>query len=201
MSTMTCERIVSTSFDLFPSPKGASIHIAAFCQGLRDAFGNVTLVTPETTFSSPTPDPSSSANSRSHAAMLTLPRIQRRTLEAGWDHVTIPALGDNLMQRVLSFRRHAESWWRNRRATVIHFRSIFEGHPLARAKHARCEKLVYEVNGLPSIELKYHYPSVADDAELLAKLHAQEQRCLEAADLIVTVSQTTASLLLQHDSG
>ena len=223
MSTMTCERIVSTSFDLFPSPKGASIHIAAFCQGLRDAFGNVTLVTPQTTFSSPTPaangwvtrpealrracelatpfDDSGRAtqpDSRSQAVTLALPCIQRRTLEAGWDHVTIPALGDNLMQRVVSFRRHAESWWRNRRATVIHFRSIFEGYPLACAKHARCDKLVYEVNGFPSIELKYHYPSVADDAELLTKLQAQEQRCLEAADLIVTVSQTTASLLIQR---
>ncbi len=230
MSTKTCERIVSTSFDLFPSPKGASIHIAAFCQGLRDAFGNVTLVTPETAFSSPNPELDYSATwacpngsrasalqeavaqkrgnhpgerggeilNDSRAATLTLPRIQRRTLEDGWEHVTIPALGDNLMQRVVSFRRHAESWWRNRRATVIHFRSIFEGYPLARAKHARCDKLVYEVNGLPSIELKYHYPSVADDAELLAKLFTQEQRCLEAADLIVTVSQTTASLLIQR---
>ena len=184
MSTIVREHIVSTSFDRFPSPKGAAVHIAAFCRGLRDAFGQVTLVTPDT---SPLP-----------ADLAKLSRVERSELESGWDHVSVPALGENLMQRVLSFRRHAAAWWRNRRATVIHFRSIFEGYPLVCDKHARCEKLVYEVNALPSIELKYHYPSVADDAELLAKLHAQEQRCLDAADLIVTVSQTTAALLTQR---
>jgi glycosyltransferase involved in cell wall biosynthesis len=141
----------------------------------------VTLITPETA-----PDMSNGHD---------FPRIRQRSLERGWEQVVVPALGDNLMERVLSFRRHANAWWRKRRATVIHFRSIFEGYPLARGRESRCEKLVYEVNGLPSIELKYHYPSVADDAELLKKLQAQELFCLDAADLIVTVSQTNAALL------
>jgi len=44
------------------------------------------------------------------------------------------------------------------------FRSIFEGLPLLRLKPA--PKLIFEVNGLPSIELKYHYPGAADDRDL-----------------------------------
>lgn len=184
MSTIVRENIVYTSFDRFPNQKGAAIHIDAFCRGLHAAFGNVTLLTPET---SPVLD---------HAN--DLPRVRQSSLAPGWEHVVVPAIGDNLMERVLHFRRLADAWWHNRRANVIHFRSIFEGYPLARTRRSRCEKLVYEVNGFPSIELKYHYPSVADDGELLGKLHAQEQYCLEAADLIVTVSQTNAALLLQR---
>ncbi len=184
MSTIVRENIVYTSFDRFPNQKGAAIHIDAFCRGLHAAFGNVTLITPET---SPVMD---------HAN--DFPRVRQTSLGVGWEHVVVPAIGDNLMERVLHFRRLADAWWRNRRANVIHFRSIFEGYPLARTRRSRCEKLVYEVNGFPSIELKYHYPSVADDAELLGKLHAQEQYCLEAADLIVTVSQTNAALLLKR---
>ena len=184
MSTIACENIVYTSFDRFPNQKGAAIHINAFCRGLLAEFGNLTLITPETS-----PVLSSEKD---------FPRVRQSSLAPGWEHVVVPAIGDNLMERVLSFRRHAEAWWRTRRATVIHFRSIFEGYPLARTRSSRCEKLVYEVNGLPSIELKYHYPTVADDAELLAKLRAQEQFCLEAADLIVTVSQTNAALLMNR---
>jgi len=184
MSTVVRENIVYTSFDRFPNQKGAAIHIDAFCRGLVSAFGNVTLITPET---SPV---------LNHAD--DFPRLRQTSLALGWEHVVVPAIGDNLMERVLHFRRLADAWWRNRRANVLHFRSIFEGYPLARTRRLRCEKLVYEVNGLPSIELKYHYPSVADDTELLAKLHAQEQLCLEAADLIITVSQTNAALLIHR---
>jgi glycosyltransferase involved in cell wall biosynthesis len=74
-------------------------------------------------------------------------------------------------------------------------RSIFEGFPIAAHKQRRCRRLIYEVNGLPSIELKYHYPQVADDRELLGKLEAQERFCLEAADLIITPSPVTAAEL------
>lgn len=184
MSTIACENIAYTSFDRFPNQKGAAIHINAFCHGLLSEFGSVTLITPETS-----PFVSSDRD---------FPRVRQNLLASGWEQVVVPALGDNLMERVLSFRRHADAWWRTRHATVIHFRSIFEGYPLARAKSSRCDKLVYEVNGLPSIELKYHYPSVADDVELLTKLRAQEQFCLEAADLVVTVSHTNAALLMKR---
>ena len=73
----------------------------------------------------------------------------------------------------------------------MHIRSIFEGYPLAKQKPRFCKQLIYEVNGLPSIELKYHYPDVADDDDLLLKLREQT-RLPSAADQIVTVSQVNA---------
>jgi glycosyltransferase involved in cell wall biosynthesis len=62
-------------------------------------------------------------------------------------------------------------------------------------KEKFCKCLIFEVNGLPSIELKYRYPAVADDRELLHKLRVQEKLCLDAADLIVTPSMVTRDYL------
>ena len=76
---------------------------------------------------------------------------------------------------------------------LIQFRSIFEGIPLLRL-HPR-PRLIFEVNGLPSVELKYRYPRAADDRELMHKIMAQEQACLDAADRIVTPSAVTARYL------
>ncbi len=58
--------------------------------------------------------------------------------------------------------------------------------------------MVYEVNGLPSIELKYRYPAVAEDTELIRKLMWQEQVCLDAADLVITVSEVNAECLIDR---
>ncbi len=122
----------------------------------------------------------------------------------GVTHHPILSPGANFFDRVLSFRSQTLNWWRRRfldRGEVVpifHFRSIFEGYPIARQKPLFCKKLVFEVNGLPSIELKYRYPRVADDAELLEKIRQQEQTCLDAADLILTVSQVNAQHLVQR---
>ena len=101
-----------------------------------------------------------------------------------------------MIDRVIAFRRALLRWWGERRVQVLHVRSIHEGYPLARRKGEVCERLVLEVNGLPSIELKYHYPRVAEDPELLRKLERQEQVCLEAADLVLTPSAVTAAHLI-----
>jgi glycosyltransferase involved in cell wall biosynthesis len=52
---------------------------------------------------------------------------------------------------------------------------------------------VYEVNGLPSIELPFLYPSIPP--ALLDQIAEVERRCLEAADLVITPSQVTADRL------
>ena len=52
-----------------------------------------------------------------------------------------------------------------RKVDVVHVRSIYEGYPLAKRKKDVCDFFVHEVNGLPSIELKYHYPEVDEDDE------------------------------------
>lgn len=170
---MNQPKIAYISFDTVPAPKGAAIHITAFSLGLAAAFGDIQLVTV-----SPT------AESRDFLELY--PQVMQ---------TIVPALGDNLIERILHFRHLLWVWLQGRRFEAVHIRSIYEGLVIALNKQQYCDRLIFEVNGLPSIELKYRYPTVADDRELLHKLHTQEQICLEAADLIITPSGITAEYL------
>ncbi|MFP2903821.1 glycosyltransferase family 4 protein [Pyxidicoccus sp. 3LFB2] len=170
--------IVYASFDRFPAPKGAAVHIRAFAEALGTAFGGVDLLA-----------------LRDGVTASTGPL----TLSEGVTYHPLEARGRDLVEQALSFRSHLAAWWHGRpRAAVVHVRSIFEGYPVARRKEALTDALVFEVNGLPSIELKYHHPDVADDAELLHKLVAQEDLCISRADLLVTPSEVTAEYLVKR---
>nr|WP_217441878.1 glycosyltransferase family 4 protein [Myxococcus sp. CA039A] len=170
--------IVYASFDRFPAPKGAAVHIRAFVEALGAAFGGVDLLAlRDGPTASATPHP----------------------LVEGVTYHPLDARGRDLVAQALSFRTHLAAWWRDRpRASVVHVRSIFEGYPVARRKEALTDALVFEVNGLPSIELKYHHPDVAEDAELMLKLVAQEDVCIARADLLVTPSEVTAEYLVKR---
>jgi glycosyltransferase involved in cell wall biosynthesis len=169
---MRCPRLAYISFDTAPAPKGASIHIESFARALAGAFGGVELVT-------------IASGAEASCATERWPGVL---------HTELPALGETLIDRVLCFRRFLVHWLRERRFDAIQFRSIFEGLPLVELRGR--SRLVFEVNGLPSIELKYRYPGVEDDRELMRKLVAQERACLEAADLVVTPSGVTREYLV-----
>ncbi|QSQ21839.1 glycosyltransferase family 4 protein [Pyxidicoccus parkwayensis] len=170
--------IIYASFDRFPAPKGAAVHIRAFVEALGAAFGGVDLLA-----------------LRDGSTVSTGPLA----LAEGVTYHPMEARGRDLVAQALSFRAHLAGWWRGRpKAAVVHVRSIFEGYPVARRKEALTDALVFEVNGLPSIELKYHHPDVAEDAELLRKLVAQEDLCISRADLLVTPSEVTAEYLVKR---
>jgi glycosyltransferase involved in cell wall biosynthesis len=169
---MSCARLAYVSFDTAPAPKGASTHIEWFARALAQAFGEVELVT-----IAPGADAQSSTE--------RWPGVR---------HTELPALGETLIDRVLCFRRFLAHWLRDRHFEAIQFRSIFEGLPLLELSAG--SRLIFEVNGLPSIELKYRYPGVEDDRELMRKLLAQEQACFEAAHRIVTPSGVTRDYLI-----
>jgi glycosyltransferase involved in cell wall biosynthesis len=163
--------IAYLSFDTVPAPKGAATHIEAFTRALAGAFGGVELVT-------------------AGASAKTPPRIERWP---GVFHTELPAVGVSLIDRVLCFRGALRFWLASNSCELIQFRSIFEGFPLLALRPR--PRLVFEVNGLPSIELKYRYPRAADDRELMRKVMAQERACLDAADRIVTPSRVTRGFL------
>lgn len=173
---MPSAQLAYISFDTVPAPKGAAVHIAAFTQALAQSFGSVDLVTVSS----------------------TREVIPEQETWAGVQHTALPAIGDTLINRVLHFRDRLGQWWQGQRYAAVQIRSIFEGLPIAQRKAQLCDRLIFEVNGLPSIELKYRYPGVADDRELMQKLLAQEQICLEAADLIVTPSAVTQAHLVSR---
>lgn len=164
-------RVAYVSFDTVPAPKGASTHIAAFVRALAGAFGPVELVTV--------------------CGGLTAAHPTERW--PGVFHTELPGVGASLIDRVLCFRAFLDRWLSGRTFDLVQFRSIFEGIPLLRLTPR--PRLIFEVNGLPSIELKHRYPRAADDRELMRKIVAQEQACLDAADRIVTPSAVTERYL------
>ncbi|MBW4521044.1 MAG: glycosyltransferase family 4 protein [Scytolyngbya sp. HA4215-MV1] len=165
-------RFAYISFDTVPMPKGAAVHIEAFARSLAAGLGPVHLVTV-----SPTAE------------------VRSGWLAPGVMQTELPALGDTLLNRVLYFRQQLGQWFQGQRFEGVQFRSIYEGFPIAQQKSILCDRLIFEVNGMPSIELKYRYPAVADDRELLHKLTRQEQICLEAADRVITPSPVTGTYL------
>lgn len=169
---MNLAKVAYISFDTVPAPKGAAIHIEAFIKALANSLGTVELVTV-------------AANTD----------IASQPAWEGVKQTALPAKGATLIHRVLNFRWHLGNYLKNRYFQAIHIRSIYEGFPIALHKNKYCDRLIFEVNGLPSIELKYRYPRVTEDRELLEKLKAQEQVCLEAADLIITPSSVTRDYL------
>ncbi|MBD2301310.1 glycosyltransferase family 4 protein [Nostoc sp. FACHB-190] len=170
---MKQSKIAYISFDTVPAPKGAAIHITAFAQAVGTAFDGIDLVTV-----SPTRE-----------------CIDSQEIYPQVAHTALAACGDNLIQRILNFRHLLKLWLQDKQFQVIHIRSIYEGFVIAQNKQKYCQKLIFEVNGLPSIELKYRYPNVVDDQELLHKLYTQEQICLAVADLIITPSSITSEYL------
>jgi glycosyltransferase involved in cell wall biosynthesis len=164
-------RIAYVSFDAVPGPKGAATHIEAFARALTAAFGGLDLIT----------------ISEEHRSEQCDGAIRRTTL---------PAVGVSLIDRVLCFRRFLTHWLETRSFEAIQFRSIFEGIPLL-AYRGRT-RLIFEVNGLPSVELKYRYPDVVDDRDVMRKIVSQEQACFEAADAIVTPGGVTRKYLVER---
>ena len=165
------------SFDVVPAPKGASTHIMAFAKAIASEFGNIELVT-----------------------VASPKSVNQAPINPDINHITLPAKGKYLIDRILYFQMMLIGWQQEKfhnyiQYDLIHFRSIFEGLPLVLNKHQIARKFIFEVNGLPSIELKYRYPKVAEDGDLLYKLTKQEDICLQAADLIITPSDTTKKYL------
>jgi glycosyltransferase involved in cell wall biosynthesis len=160
-------KILYTAFDIVPSPKGASTHILHNLHGLVNAGYDVHLITPNDGLL-PTSDTIAGA------------RVTRISQDAS----------QNFLERAVHFGRallahiaiHSDY-------DVVHFRNIWDGFHLAQNKKRLGYKTLFEVNGLPSIELKYHYPGL--DSELLSKIKEQEIAALHLSDAIICPSRVT----------
>lgn len=163
-------RALYAAFDRFPSRKGAAIHIDRFARTLFDTFDGGVL------------------------AVLGGGGLSAHQVEASCEIVRFPFEIPNFLERALAFER-----WLDRRVTELegslqlcHFRDPWSGAAIA-LRARRSYAVVYEVNGLPSIELPSLFPGIGP--RTLDKIRATELACCEAADAIVTPSQTTAALL------
>lgn len=159
--------ILYTAFDIVPSPKGASTHILHNLRGLVNRGYAVHLITPNDGLLPP-----------------------EDTIE-GAKVTRIPQdLSQNFLARAVHFGKSVLAHLAlNPGYEIVHFRNIWDGFHITQNKKKFGYKTLFEVNGLPSIELKYHYPGM--DAELLAKIKEQELATLHLADSIICPSNVT----------
>ncbi|MBL8078659.1 MAG: glycosyltransferase family 4 protein [Anaerolineales bacterium] len=160
-------KILYTAFDIVPSPKGASTHILHNLRGLVNRGFEVHLITPNDGLL-PTED----------------------TIEGA--HVTRVSqdLSQNFLARAMHFGRSVSTHLAlHQEYDVVHYRNIWDGLSIAQNKKRFGYKTLFEVNGLPSIELKYHYPGI--DPELLLKIKEQEIATLHLSDVIICPSNVT----------
>lgn len=172
-------RVLYASFDAVPAPKGASTHILQTVRGIARVAEVDLLTLPG-----------------------TLPAGEgAAALPPGVRHITVPAPAENFLQRALEFGDAVGERLLAEQYAVVHVRSVWEGTP-ARLLQPRFQyRLVYEVNGLPSVELKYHHPAAASARDLIARLRVQERALLQSAARIITQSHTTRKFIRGQGGG
>ena len=170
----TQSAVLYSAFDVVPSPKGASTHITYFTRGLVEAGYRVQLITAGD------------------------PVLPEQDAYCGADILRVPSGDDpNFLKRAVEFgqavMQHLDAMG-IASYKVVHFRSIWCGLPIAQAKTRLGYKTLFEVNGLPSVELKYHYPALRGSA-VLDKFKEQEIATLDLADAIVCPSAVTKAYI------
>ena len=161
------KKILYTAFDIVPSPKGASTHILHNLRGLVNREYDVHLITPNDGLL-PTEDTIDGACVTRITQDLTQNFLARATHfgRAVFTHLTL-----------------------NPNYDLVHYRNVWDGLHIAQNKKRFGYKTLFEVNGLPSIELKYHYPGL--DSDLLSKIKEQEIATLHLSDAIICPSRVT----------
>ena len=160
-------RVLYTAFDIVPSPKGASTHILHNIRGLVNSQYEVHLLTPNDGVLPP--------DDILEGAHLT--RVPQD-------------LSQSFLERAVHFGRAVLAHLTlHPDYDVVHYRNIWDGLAVAHNRKRFDYKTLFEVNGLPSIELKYHYPGL--DSNLLAKIKEQEIATLHLSDTIICPSNVT----------
>ena len=167
-------RVVYAALEPFPNAKGSGTRITELVRGLAEAGAEVRL--------------------------LTLPGRGDVALPRGVEHRPLRVSDENFLRRALAFRGAVARELAAARPDVVHFRGVFEGQAaLAWARSSRAAT-IFEVNGLPSVELVYHHRAVGEAPAFQGKLRALEQETLQATSLVVTQSRTTLGFLERRAS-
>jgi glycosyltransferase involved in cell wall biosynthesis len=100
----------------------------------------------------------------------------------------------SLLDRAMAFgARLAQVVATQPRLAICQFRDPWSGLPIVSCRGRR-GVAIYEINGLPSIELSDAYPRLP--ASTRARLRAAEERCWQAADWVLTPSATMRANLI-----
>lgn len=164
--------VLFATFDVFPLPKGSSTHIAHTLRALASLFGPVNLAS---LGFGDMPRYQEEGDISIYRCLSHHPNFLKRT-EYFYDFI------HDIVDRLGGF-------------DYVHFRDIWGGTAVFDDRRLASAKKVFEVNGLPSIELPYHYPQLLKNPGLMARFRMMEDHCLESADGIITVSNVTKKYL------
>lgn len=158
--------IAYAAFEGFPNRKGSGVRIRQMTRALAEAGADVTL--------------------------LTLAGEGDPGLAPGVEHRPIRIAEQNYLCRALAFRQAVSKALYGLGPDTVHVRGPWEGGAAREWAEKTGRPFVFEVNGLPSVELRYHYPAVAQAVGFERKLREEEQRQIREASLVFTQSHATA---------
>lgn len=127
--------------------------------------------------------------------LISLPSRGVGSVPAGVHLRPVRVFERNYLERALAFRDAVGRNLEASRPDVVHFRGVFEGQAALAYAKRRGVPAIFEANGLPSVELQYHYPAVGRSMSMLGHLRSLEAQTLAAADVVITQSETTLSFL------
>jgi glycosyltransferase involved in cell wall biosynthesis len=165
-----------TAFDIFPSAKGASAHIAQNLMAIQGFKETAVLVCLGT---------------------IDDPKAQ---VEDGLTILRCRMMHPNFLKRTEIFGGFVWSLLNRVGAGLssVHFRDIWGGIPVLNHVAVKRALKIFEVNGLPSIELVSRYPALERNTALLNRIRGMEDFCLSKADRIITVSGVNADHIVSR---
>lgn len=163
---------VYASFDTFPAPKGAAVHIGEFAPQLFSFIGSGLLLV--------------LGDENTPRWQIEDNDVQIRR------YITTE---ENYLQKAMSFGEfvYDEVSAIKDEIKIAHFRDPWSGLPIIDALDGTKAKLVYEVNALPSIEIPSRVSSALSTT--LDKIREMELECLEKANAVVCPSNVIKSFL------
>jgi len=169
VSALSGLKLAYVAFDPFPNLKGSGTRISELSSALAAAGAEVTLITlpPTTSISLP-------------------PRVKL---------LPIRVAETNYLSRAVAFRDAVGRALVAERPDIVQFRGPFEGQAALAFGRRFAARTIFEVNGLPSVELAYHHPSVRGSPDFVQRLARTESRLLRECDAILTQSFATERFL------
>lgn len=108
-------------------------------------------------------------------------------------HLVVRLNEPNWLRRALAFRERLERVFELHEFDVHHVRSPWEGLAVKFG-----ERILYEVNGLASIEAAYRHPRLVESPDIRAKLRRLEHALFDRATRLATPSDVTRSYLVDQ---
>jgi glycosyltransferase involved in cell wall biosynthesis len=160
VSKSELNKVLFATFDVVPDPTGSSARSTALLAGLAASF-DVDALTTKT--------PNHAHIERYHGARL----------------LRVPVGSGDVRSRADAFDRAVRRQIQSEEYDLVHFTDPFGGFALCEMRPTAGYRLVYDVRGFPSVELRYTEPHLEGDRKFLTKLRRQEIFCLMNADVVL----------------